>query len=332
MECIMSPSPLPQVRLSIVAAFPKNYFLENLAIRADNSVLVTALNHKELWYVPSSPNGIEVAPQLLFTFPHLAMGIVEVMPDVFYITTSEIYTWSASHLYRLDLNGWTPGKPVHPEPILHFPEQVRGLNGSCVVAPGLILFADCFAGLIWRVDLNMHDGKPKASIWLRHDSMGYFPGQMKPEQPGVNGVQYSPKRGYLYYTNTAKQLLMRVKVEPATYDPVGEPEVVGGGRMFDDFWIDQDAGFAYLTTHRQNTIDRLSLEPAQNSEKRISIAGDPFTPELIGPSAGHWGRRPGEYGRLAFFTTEGGIESPPEGGPQPAKLVKVELLTEAAVR
>src|SRR5271168_250872 len=103
MECSMSPSPVPQVRLSMVAAFPKNYFLENLAIRADNSVLVTALDHKELWYIPSSPNDIEVAPQLLFTFPHLAMGMVEVMPDVFYITTSEIYTWSASHLYRLDL-------------------------------------------------------------------------------------------------------------------------------------------------------------------------------------------------------------------------------------
>src|SRR3984885_11315151 len=92
MEYIMSPSPVPQVSLTTVATFSKNYFLENLVVRADNSVLVTALNHKELWYVPSSPNGIEVAPQLLFTFPHLAMGIVEVMPGVFYITTSEIYT------------------------------------------------------------------------------------------------------------------------------------------------------------------------------------------------------------------------------------------------
>jgi NAD(P)-dependent dehydrogenase (short-subunit alcohol dehydrogenase family) len=32
------------------------------------------------------------------------------------------------------------------------------------------------------------------------------------------------------------------------------------------------------------------------------------------------------------FTTDGGTASPAEGGPQPAKLVKVELLTEAAVR
>jgi hypothetical protein len=115
MEYIMSPSPVPQVRLATVATFPRNYFLENLAVRADNSILVTALNHKELWYVPSSPDDAEVTPRLLFTFPHLAMGIVEGDPDIFYNATSEIYTWTASHLYRLDLNGWTPGKPVTPK-------------------------------------------------------------------------------------------------------------------------------------------------------------------------------------------------------------------------
>jgi hypothetical protein len=100
---------------------------------------------------------------------------------------------------------------------------------------------------------------------------------MKPEQPGVNGVQYSPKRGYLYFiTNTAKQLFLRVKVEPETYNPVGEPEVVGGGAMFDDFWIDQDAAFAYLTTHRQNTIDRLSLEPSEKARRGLASPGIPL--------------------------------------------------------
>src|ERR1700677_5059919 len=98
MEYIMSPSPGPQVRLTTVATFPKNYLLENHAVRADNSVLVNALNYKELWYVPSSPDGAEVTPRLLFTFPHLAMGIDEAEPDIFYIATSEIYSWSASHL------------------------------------------------------------------------------------------------------------------------------------------------------------------------------------------------------------------------------------------
>ena len=87
----MSPSPVPQVSLTTVATFPKNYFLENLAVRADNSVLVTALNHKELWYVPSSPDGAEVTPRLLFTFPHLAMGIVEAEP-IFSISQRPRYT------------------------------------------------------------------------------------------------------------------------------------------------------------------------------------------------------------------------------------------------
>ena len=325
----MPSSVTPQISLTTVATFPKNYFLENLAVRSDNSVLVTVLNHKELWYVPPSRDGGEVDPSLLFTFPQLTLGIVEVETDVFCISASEIYTWSASYLYGLDLNGWIPGKKVQPEPILHFPEPVRGLNGSCLVAPGLILLADCFAGLIWRVDLNLRQGKPKASVWLRHDSMGYFPGQKKPEQPGVNGVQYSPKTGYLYYTNTAKQLFLRVKVEPHSFDPLGGPEVVGRGRMFDDFCIDQDAGFAYLTTHRQNTIDRLSLEPSKNDGARISIAGDLSTPALIGPSSGRWGKGSGEYGRVAFITTDGGTASPPEGGLQPAKLVKIELLEES---
>src|SRR6516162_7101562 len=40
-----------KAKLTTVASFPENYFLENLAVRADNSVLITALNHKQLWYV-----------------------------------------------------------------------------------------------------------------------------------------------------------------------------------------------------------------------------------------------------------------------------------------
>lgn len=318
------------VKLSTVATFPKNYFLENLAVRSDNSVLVTAFNHKELWYVPSSNDGQPVEPELLFTFSELPSGIVEVEPDVFYISVGDFYTWKESYLYRLDLNGWKPGQAVHPEAVLHFPQQARGLNGSCAIAPGIIMLADSFAGLIWRVDLHVADEKPKPSVWLEHDSMGYFPGQWKPEQPGINGIQYSPKRGHLYYTATAKRLFMRVKVDPISFNPVGEVEVIGGGRMFDDFWIDQDAGFAYLTTHRQNTIDRLALEPSQNRSEILSIAGDPFNDELVGPSAGHWGRGRDQYDRVAFFLTDGGTTeaaggSPPPGGVGPAKLMKAEF-------
>ena len=57
----MSPSPVPQVRLSIVAAFPKNYFLENLAIRADNLMA---------YDVPSSASVYSVDVNFSFACSH----------------------------------------------------------------------------------------------------------------------------------------------------------------------------------------------------------------------------------------------------------------------
>ena len=115
---------------------------------------------------------------------------------------------------------------------------------------------------------------------------------MKPEQPGVNGVRYATKTNYLYYTSTAKKLFMRVKVDPETLEPAHSPELVVAGRMGDDFLIDEDAQVIYLTTHRQNTIDVVSMDPGLNSGFTQSIAGEPYTEEMIGPSAGAWRRGP----------------------------------------
>jgi hypothetical protein len=67
----------------------------------------------------------------------------------------------------------------------------------------------------------------------------------------------------------------------------------------DDFCIDEDAGVAYVTTHRENIIDRVPLEP--NS----GVAGQPFTELLLLPSSAAWSRVPGEFGRDAYFTTDG---------------------------
>jgi hypothetical protein len=43
------------------------------------------------------------------------------------------------------------------------------------------------------------------------------------------------------------------------------------------------------------------MNPAPNSGFTESIAGDPYTEELIGPTSGIWGRGAGEYGRVAFL-------------------------------
>lgn len=321
----MTHNKAPQANLSVVAEFPEQYFLENLAVREDNSVLVHVANKKELWYVPPAEGKATVTPVHLHTYNENAAGMVELEPDVFILLTGNVYTTHECFLYRLDLRKWKPGTPVSPQRISQFPERARGVNGSCLLGPGVMLVADCFAGLIWRVDFPSSESQPSFRVWLEHETMGYFPGILKPEQPGVNGVQYAAKTHYLYYSGTAKKLFMRVAVDPSTLEPAGGPELVVAGRMGDDFLIDEDAQVIYLTTHRQNTIDVISMDPAINSGFTQSIAGEPYSPELIGPSAGAWRRGPGDRGRVAYFLTDGGTASPPPDGARPAKLLRAEL-------
>ncbi|WP_458319179.1 hypothetical protein [Mycolicibacterium brisbanense] len=316
----------PHVGITAVAYFPERYFLENLAVRADGSILITAVLQRELWWVPAARPGETVEPVLVHTFDHPVTGIAEVAADVFVVNLTEGYTTHESHLFRVDLNGWTPGRPISPEIIYTFDDRVRALNGSCLLGPTTLLVADCFAALIWRVDITDDGRRAAARVWLSHDTMADDPdsGVPPPPQPGVNGVRYGPRSGHVYYTSTAQQVFMRVRVDPDTLDPVALPEFVAAIDNADDFCIDENAGFAYVTRHRANTIDRVALEPRHGSEAR-HLAGDPFDESLVGPSAVAWGRAPGEYGRVAYVTTDGGTTAPPDGIVRKAALLRVEL-------
>lgn len=322
----MALPPLPSVTLTPVAFFPQGYFPENLAVRADGSVLVTDVLHEELWWVPPAGPTELVEPALVHRFQHPVTGIAEVGPDVFVVCLTEGYTTHESHLARIDFTDWTPGAPVAPEVIFSFDDRVRALNGACVLGPNALAIADCFAGLIWRVDLAGDARAATARVWLAHDTMGDDPdsGLPPPPQPGVNGVRYGPRTRHLYYTSTAQKVFMRVPVDAATLDPAGPPQFVAAIDNADDFCLDEDAGFAYVTRHRANTIDRVPLAPRHGSEVR-HIAGDPFDETLVGPSSAVWGRGPADPGRVAFVTTDGGTTAPPDGISRRATVLRVEL-------
>ena len=56
------------------------------------------------------------------------------------------------------------------------------------------------------------------------------------------------------------------------------------------------------------------------------MAGEPFDEQLVGPSSAAWGRRPGDYGRIAYVTTDGGLVAPPTDDiVRPARLLRAEL-------
>ena len=221
-------------KLTTVAVFPENSFLENLAVRADGSILVTEILQRQLWHIP--PERVPAEPVPVHTFGQFTMGIVEAGPDVFYINTSDPFTAHTSYLHRLDLRQWNPGEPVRSETVLEFPAQAGGLNGSCLLAPGVIVLADSLAGLIWRVDLAPGDGEPTTRVWLQHDSLAATADSadvlgIVPQQPGVNGVSYAARTHYLYYTSTGQKLFMRVPVDPSTHDPAGPAEFVASGKL-----------------------------------------------------------------------------------------------------
>jgi hypothetical protein len=319
----MSIHPPRQASLSEVASFPPGYFLENIAVRADGSILVTVVFHRELWWVPAPGSFEPGGPRLLHTFDDPAMGIVEVEPDVFCVSASSP---GKGAVYRLDLRAWSPGEPVRLKLLADFAPSVGMLNGSCLVGPGAILLADCFAGLIWRLDLDGEKPAAAPRPWLAHESMAHRPQSRFPQQPGVNGLKFAAGSGWLYYTSTAQGLFMRVAVDRQTLQAVGEPQVVASGLMGDDFCLDEQAGVAYVTTHRENTIDRLSLTPGENEGPRRSVAGQPYTSLLTGPSSAAWGRRDGDLGAVAYVTTDGGVMSlSPDAVLQPAKVLSVAL-------
>ena len=150
----MTPPPRPQLRelgsrakLTTVAVFPRYYSLDNLAVRRDGSILLTAGLQQELWYIPPVDRRGRAEPMLVHTFDQPTSGLVETQPDVFHLSISD----GPAHecfLCRLDLQHWTPGEPIRAETVLRFGERAGGLAGSCLLAPGVILLADSLAGLI----------------------------------------------------------------------------------------------------------------------------------------------------------------------------------------
>lgn len=315
----------PHARLTVAASFLPHFFLENLVVRHDNSMLITAAMRKELWYLPPPRPNAQVDPMLLHAFEELATGIVELKPDIFIICTCNGYTTHENYLHRLDLRGWTPGQQVKPELIYAFPKRALALNGCCTLTPEIFLAADCFAGLIWRINF-MPDGNVAARIWLQHDSMAHVDSKLPPPPvPGINGVRYAAKSNCLYYTSTGQKLFMRVRVNPETYDPAGQPELVARGRLVDDFCIDEAAAVAYVTAHRENKIDRVPLEPDGGPPR--TVAAESMDELLLGPTSAAWSRLPGEYGRVAYVTTDGGQTAPPPDGiVRSAKVLRLELL------
>ena len=324
--------------VSVISIFPPGYFLENITATPDGGLFVTCANRQQLYYIPPASDGLRY-PILVHTFPpdQWAMGIIPAPqnPNVYYHVTSDTLQQGSrtAHLHVIDTSNAATGS--RPQTILTFPPETMALNGLCSLSNSTLLAADSFATCIWRVDLDLSRFPPKsaaAKVWYSHPTMAAK--LVLPDfQPGANGLKYSAKTGYAYYTSTQQKLLCRVRVNPTTLEADGEAEVLARGIPGDDMIIDDNeasSAVAYVTTHRDSSIVKIPLNAESSSYPRelkdieVVVQGSENDTRVLGPTAGVWAKS--EEGKHAYFTSDGGLKHPVvDGLVRCAKVIEVKF-------
>ncbi|MCJ1264524.1 hypothetical protein MMC22_004396 [Lobaria immixta] len=244
--------------------------LENLAARSSGHLLLTSDDQANVYSYDPSKN----VTSLLYTFPESrsTLGIVEAAPDVFIVVVGKYSLARARSfsVWSIDLNNY------HENPIVNkitaIPEA-EALNGMITIkrSPDLVLIADSFLGVIWRV--NIKTGNYSKAI--EH----VFLTSCNSESPfGINGIQTYDEK--IYFSNSAQRL----------------PLFTG----WDDFAIDW-AGSGWLATHA-NAVTQVTLGGRQRNFTGI--------PDMLQPKSLVFGRGSLDAEKTLFVATEGNQTTP----------------------
>ena len=286
---IPSSTPLPSLTPHVLNTFPKGTWLENLVIRQhDSNALVTLL---------SSPDVLLLSTDNSFPPQHIAhiasalgcLGIVELYHDVFYIVAGN---WTAHTgisqpgtytIWEIDMrayiaphfqhessstsrpassnetttslwNAATPTAPGVKTRLIATLPYSGFLNGLTVLNPtrGILLAADSLYGFAWSISTLTGS----VSIAINSTAMAPLPNSTL--QLGINGLHV--KGEYLYFDNTNKATLNRVKVDLKTGEKRGEVETLVKSDIEtifpDDFTVDWE-GNVWMTADVWGQMDLL---------------------------------------------------------------------------
>ena len=344
----------PNTTTSIIATFPPGFFLENILLLHSDTLLIVVPNRQELYALPPPPPSTSPASQqsltrspiLLHKFPKdewtMGMCLSPSNPNLVYLMTTDFIGKGRKIASLYTVNPAVVATGSDPVKLMEFPSNAKGINGLCLVNDRLLLAADSFEGVIWRIDVeldtsssssssDLRDVIPKsakATEWLRHPE---FNGTLTlPDfQPGANGIKYSPSSSYVCFSNSQKRTFGRIKLDPKTGQAVGQPEILARGMQGDDLIIHEGGHggpTAYLTTHRDNTLLQIPItgDAAKEVQGKVVVEGTKEDRVLVGPTAGVWEH--GQEGKVAYFTCDGGLKHPFDDGVIGyARVVKVEF-------
>jgi sugar lactone lactonase YvrE len=275
-----------------VASWPVGYFAENLALEPDGAVFVSLHSHSRIdRYDPATGR---VQPWATLAAPVAGLALDRL--GTLWVTGGQLGQ-APGLIWRIDPNG-------HVQSWIEIPDAVF-LNGATLHPDGKrLLVAESVTGRILAIDMQT----PGATVWAEDD-------RLKPVSegvPGANGVKFFG--GHIHVSVTGSNLLLRARV--ASDGHCGHLETWAQNLRADDFAFDSD-GAAYIATHPANSVLRLGIDGSRAT--------------LAGPGAGAVGTTAVAFGRAAgdvhsiYVTTNGGLWSPYQGAPQPAKLLRLEV-------
>lgn len=310
-------------------------WFENLAVRRDGSILVTTLTSPTLYLIQPSaerPDPIQIHG---FDGYETLTGITEEadVPDSFIVAACNfsIATFAlapnSSGLWRVryPLRDHHPhshtrgGEETSPTVTLltRLPDVVLP-NGLVTLNAHTVLLADSAKGNIVAIDT--HTGASRVAV---SDPL------LETVNRPVNAVNRLKIHGdTLYFTNGQQNLLGRVQIDRETGAPKGPASVVARGLpgfpstvAYDDFELDAQERFAYLTTSGGNAVNRVEIA----NGRQIILAGDLNSTDLAQPTAVKFGRGK-EAGKVLYVTTGGGLAAPVNGNEVVgAQLVEIRI-------
>lgn len=297
-----------------VFQFPNDTFVENLAVRSNGQILVSALNRPHLFLIDPQ---LDVPPTIVHTFETIGLaGIAEYEPDIFACITGNFSfatgdvgagTWA---VWSVDLRGvkLQPDKTLSPSPRVSKIASIPTagiLNGIALLSERqkTLLVGDIHDGNIIRLDVDTGSHV----VVINNTFTESTPAPPFP-RAGVDGLHIQDD--ILYFTNVGASAFYKVRIcEGGT--PVGSFETIahtlGAPDQYDDFALDCK-GNAFLVTGGGNSVEMVSFD----GSRQVIIAGDLNSTAIAEPTSAAFGR--GLFDRnVLYVTTAGGLVTPVDG-------------------
>jgi putative intracellular protease/amidase len=277
--------------IQVIAEFPVNTFLENIAFNSEGTIFVTSYEEGKIYRITSRGERSEFAS----INGNVAGIVVEPTGNILVAASIDCQTPT---ILRIDSSGVI-------EKLVTLPEAIF-LNGMTHLEGSRYLVADSYKGAIWEIDAIAKT----ALIWSQNNLLARS--DINNPFPAVNGIKIF--NNSLFASNTQRQLLIRIPIEengtPKT------PEVFLTNVNLDDFAFDTH-GNLYGTTHVYNSVIRIS------PEKQITTIAK-AEQSMAGSTALAFGR--GESDRTNLYvTTNGGMSLPLPTGVEPAKVIQLNV-------